>query len=193
MDSGLMRHSSEKYETEKHGETLSTSVMVAEITSPSHVLDNRNNPILSALSHYGLSDKIGIYFYRHKAIQANSGFIKIGEVSRTKGVQERFKRGWHGTEKYSDTYLGKKIHHDISTASSENPVFFIFYEQVAEFCFPKIDELSAFASHHDEYGVSTRNSERMNKNHALGRKLIWREPTFSEVRDLKFPSGTPYF
>jgi len=71
------------------------------------LLGKENNYVLSVLKKEGLSSSIGLYFYRFK--NTDIPFIKIGECTRKEGVEVRFKRGWHGTETYSDTYRRKKV------------------------------------------------------------------------------------
>jgi hypothetical protein len=107
------------------------------LTSPEDVLKKENNFVLDCLQNAGVASSLGLYFYRFKN-QANP-FIKIGECTRQDGITVRFQRGWHGTEKYSDTYLKKKANKgttyvdsklfiEINKVSKANPAYFVFYE-----------------------------------------------------------------
>lgn len=98
------------------------------LTQPDDVLAKNDNFVLDQLSACGLGSAIGLYFYRFK--NTTNPFIKIGECTRKDGISVRFQRGWHGTEKYADTYLRKKtksgyvdseLLKQIRTISSLNP------------------------------------------------------------------------
>lgn len=167
-------------------------VLVYLITTPQEILTKDNNCILNALDNNNLGNSVGLYFYRFKHLKNGCGFSKIGEVSSEKGIKNRFKRGWHGTSTYGDTYLNKKLHTDIKQISLENPMYFIFYQYDLLNSFPKIDELHAFSKHQKTFGRLTNNSERINSNFKLGSNLVWHKQAFHEVLDLKFPDNTPY-
>jgi hypothetical protein len=167
-------------------------VFVYLITSPQEVLKKVNNPIVRALKIHGLSESIGIYFYRFKNLGNYIAFSKIGEVSRIEGIEKRFIRGWHGTITYGDTYLSKGIHNDIKLISKSNPMYFVFYEFDTLNSFPKIDEMAAFKKHLTHFERSTRNNERPNGNFQLGQNLVWHNTAFNEVLKLEFPDGVQY-
>ena len=80
-------------------------VVCVLLTSPDDILAARNNHVLNCLQAAGVSRSIGVYFYRFK--NSTGPFIKIGECTRQEGISVRFQRGWHGTPRYSDSYLGK--------------------------------------------------------------------------------------
>jgi hypothetical protein len=139
-----------------------------------------------------MAKAIGLYFYRFEDLGLAAAFSKIGEVSRKEGIQERKKRGWLGTNTYGDTYLDKKIHEDILTASPSKALYFVFYEFSTPDSLPKIDELLAFEKHKNHFGKNPRNRESSNSNSSLGRNLVWHQSAFDEVLNLEFPDGTSY-
>jgi len=167
-------------------------VLVVKITSPNQVLTEiGENTIYRIIREHGFSSSIGTYFYRFEKID-HTGFTKIGEVSNSQGLILRKRRGWVLADSNRDTYKGKIIHQDLLDVSITNPMYFVFYESEIANSFPKIDEIHAFACHKNEFSVSTRNSERNNTFHELGRNLRWYPNAFSEVLNLKFPSGVDY-
>lgn len=185
-------HISKKYTANNDRANNNQKVFVYLITSYEQIIDKVNNPILQALEQHELSQSIGLYFYRFKHLHHYNAFSKIGEVSRIEGIQERFKRGWHGTESYSDTYLTKNIHHDVKLITETNPMYFVFYQFDLLNSYPKIDELIAFKKHQDYFNVGTRTIERPNGNYQLGQNLAWHSLAFEEVLQLKFPDGSSY-
>lgn len=185
-------HIVKKYRPHNHRANNNQKIFVYLITSYQEVIDKTNNPILEALEQHRLSQAIGLYFYRFKNLSNYNAFSKIGEVSRIEGIQERFKRGWHGTDTYGDTYLTKNIHNDVKLISENNPMYFVFYQFDLLNSYPKIDELIAFKKHLDHFHVGTRNNERPNGNYQLGQNLAWHSLAFEEVLNLKFPDGTSY-
>ena len=169
------------------------------LTSPDDILSGANNSVLAALANEGLSSAIGTYFYRFK--NDSSPFIKIGEVTRKEGIEIRFKRGWHGTPGYPDSYLGKKVNdsfkesvllQEVRKISLENPAYFVFYQHITSQSHPKIDEVYAYRMHKRLYKSGTLSPERMNGNPLLARKLIWHKSSFAEVFRRKFPDGSSY-
>lgn len=167
-------------------------VFVYLITDPNEVLGKDENSIIGALGNHKLKHSIGVYFYRFKNLEDGCGFSKIGEVSGVSGIVNRFERGWHGTDKYGDSYLKKKLYEDVCQISPDNPMYFIFYEFDLLNSFPKIDETYAFYEHRKKLKCSTTNKERINSNYQLGLNLIWHKKAFHEVLDLKFPDGKHY-
>lgn len=172
--------------------TKKNKVLVYLITDPQEILEKDNNRILNALCKHNLGSSVGLYFYRFKYLKDNCGFSKIGEVSGVLGIENRFKRGWHGTHTYGDTYLNKELHKDVIQVSPTNPMYFIFYEYDLLNSFPKIDELHAFSEHKKKFSLSTSTKERINLNFKLGLNLVWHKQTFHEVLNLKFPNGKHY-
>lgn len=169
------------------------------LTSPEDILKITDNIILNGLHEENLSSAIGTYFYRFK--NNASPFIKIGECTRKEGISVRFKRGWHGTRKYSDSYLGKikdnketdsKFLVEVNKISSDNPAYFVFYEHALSQSHPKIDEIYSYRTHKRLYKKGTLSPERMNGNAMLARKLIWHKSAFSEVCRCEFPDGSYY-
>ncbi|MFY0574181.1 hypothetical protein ACN28S_07335 [Cystobacter fuscus] len=160
----------------------------------------QQNFVLAGLQAAGVSSSIGLYFYRF-ANQPNP-FIKIGECTRQEGIAVRFQRGWHGTEKYGDTYLKKKTKAGpyvdskfalcIRRISKSNPAYFVFYEHATLQSHPKIDEIFAYRMHKRLFKRDTASPERMNGNPLLARRLVWHESAFAEVVRCKFPDGVPY-
>lgn len=180
------------YTCEKLGDRLSVKVFVALLTDKEDVLCRKDNQLIQELSNKNLNSSIGLYFYRFKDLTKVKAFSKIGEVSRKDGIGTRLQRGWLGTEKYGDTYLTKNIFKDVCLISEKNPMYFVFYEQVPEYCLPKIDEIHAYKKHLEHFGRGTTNAERINKNDSLGAKLVWRESAFNEVLNLRFPDRSNY-
>ncbi|MCR3952675.1 hypothetical protein [Aeromonas hydrophila] len=171
------------------------------LTSPEDVLRKEKNLVLECLQNAGVASSLGLYFYRFKN-QANP-LIKIGECTRKDGIAVRFERGWHGTEKYSDTYLKKKTNNgteyvdselfiEINKISEANPAYFVFYEHCTLNSHPKIDEIFAYRMHKRLFKKGTASPERMNSNPLLARRLVWHKKAFSEVVRAVFPDGTPY-
>lgn len=181
-----------KYKANSGRSNDNQKVFVFLITSPQQVLNKTNNAILEALQKKGLANSLGIYFYRFKNLDTYNAFTKIGEVSRIEGIEKRFIRGWHGTISYGDTYLSKEIHNDVKMISTDNPMYFVFYEFDLLNSFPKIDEQIAFKKHSDSFNTSTRNLEKPHGNYRLGINLVWHDTAFDEVLNLNFPDGTPY-
>jgi hypothetical protein len=175
-------------------------VVVVLLTSPQDILAKANNKVLTALERAGVSSSIGLYFYRFK--NTPKPFIKIGECTRQEGISVRFQRGWHGTEKYSDTYLKKKnksggyvdseLAAQIKKISQHNPAYFVFYEHATLQSHPKIDEVFAYRMHKRLFKCGTASPERMNGNPLLARRLVWHKRAFSEVARANFPDGTAY-
>ena len=175
-------------------------VVCVLLTEPADVLSKANNVVLTALTAAGVSSAVGLYFYRFKSHVRP--FIKIGECTRQDGIHVRFRRGWHGTARYSDTYLMKrgkdKAYIDsefalqIQKNSPENPAYFVFYEHSKLYSHPKIDEMFAYRMHQRLFKQGTASPERMNGNPLLARRLVWHKKAFSEVVRCKFPDGTFY-
>jgi hypothetical protein len=169
------------------------------LTSPGDILAKEDGSVVNALLESGMAKRIGLYFYRF----ANDKlpFMKIGECTRSDGVLVRFRRGWHGTETYTDSYrrrrrgdgfVDSEFLVQIQRISPSNPAYFIFYEHRTLHCHPKIDELYAYAQHLRLYRTGTLSPEKMNGNTLLGRKLLWHRAAFSEVARKRFPDGTAY-
>jgi hypothetical protein len=170
----------------------SSRVLVVKLTSCDQILKDGQDSIHQIIQSEELSKSVGIYFYRFKDITKVRAFSKIGEVSRKEGIIKRKKRGWLQSKSNSDTYKGKNIHTDIHKISSENPMYFTFYEFDIENSFPKIDEIHAFGKHKQHFKCHTTNSERINSFLNLGKNLIWYGNAFDEVLNLKLPSGNLY-
>lgn len=178
----------------------SEKVVAVLLTDPNEIFSKSENVVLNALRESGVASSIGLYFYRFK--NTSNPFIKIGECTRQEGICVRFQRGWHGTEKYSDTYLMKKekggsyVESELSTQikriSHDNPAYFIFYEHSTLQSHPKIDEVFAYRMHKRLFQRGTASPERMNGNPLLARRLVWHKTAFSEVVRCQFPDGTPY-
>lgn len=167
-------------------------VLVVKLTSPLQILEEVDNSIHQIIEDNHLSNSVGLYFYRYKKLD-ETGFTKIGEVSNSRGVIHRKRRGWLLAESNGDTYKrGKVIHTDILRVSESNPMYFVFYESAVENSFPKIDENYAFFRHKNQFHRSTRNEERVNSFHDLGSNLRWYPDAFNEVLNLKLPSGRNY-
>ncbi len=188
-----------KYDAESGRGTGEEKIVCVLLTSPDDVLREKDNIVLKCLANAGVSSSLGIYFYRFK--NTAKPFIKIGECTRKDGISVRFKRGWHGTETYSDTYLKKKKKGkyeksefllEIEKISSENPAYFVFYEQSTIGSHPKIDEVFAYRMHKRLFKCGTKSPERMNGNPLLARHLVWHKRAFSEVVRCVFPDGTKY-
>jgi len=169
------------------------------LTQPDDVLAKNDNFVLDQLSACGLDSAIGLYFYRFR--NTINPFIKIGECTRKDGISVRFQRGWHGTEKYADTYLCKKtksgyvdseLLKQIRSISSLNPAYFIFYEHQTLNSHPKIDEMYAYRLHKRLFGRGTASPERMNSNPLLARSLIWHRSAFQEAVRGVLPDGSSY-
>ena len=188
-----------KYHAESGRGTGEEKVVCILLTSPDDVLVAKDNLILKCLNEAGVSSSLGIYFYRFK--NTAKPFIKIGECTRKDGISVRFKRGWHGTETYSDTYLKKKKNGkyeksefllEIEKISSDNPAYFVFYEQSTIGSYPKIDEVFAYRMHKRLFKCGTKSPERMNSNPLLARRLVWHKHAFPEVVRCVFPDGSKY-
>ena len=169
------------------------------LNQPEDVLSKDDNFVLSQLRAAGVATAIGLYFYRFREVV--NPFIKIGECTRREGIHVRFKRGWHGTETYADTYLRKKVKQqyvdselllEIRKISAANPAYFIFYEHQSVNSHPKIDEVYAYRMHKRLFGRGTASPERMNGNPLLARNLVWHKTAFSEVVRGQLPDGTAY-
>lgn len=185
-----MEYQVETYTTKRGGKTQ-YKVLVVKITAPSQVLQDGEGSIHQCIIDAGLSSAVGLYFYRFKILD-DTGFSKIGEVSRREGLIMRKKRGWLSPESYSDTYKEKVIHQDIENASESNPMYFVFYEFDESKSFPKIDEIRAFHNHKTHFKKRTRNKEGSNSYIELGSELVWYPNAFEEVLNLKLPSGKDY-
>ena len=188
-----------KYKAGSGRGTGKEQIVCVLLTSPDDVLQVKDNLVLKYLNKAGVSASLGIYFYRFK--NNAKPFIKIGECTRKDGIAVRFKRGWHGAETYSDTYLKKKNNGkyvksqfllEIEKISSENPAYFVFYEQSTIDSHPKIDEIFAYRMHKRLFKCGTKSPERMNSNPLLARRLVWHKRAFSEVVRCEFPDGTKY-
>lgn len=189
----------QKYRADSGRGSGEEKVISILLTSPGDILEKEDNCVLSALGKEGLSSSIGVYFYRFK--NTDISFIKIGECTRKEGIEVRFKRGWHGTETYSDTYRRKKVKgkyvdsdilNQINKISKENPAYFVFYQHAPMQSHPKIDEVFAYGMHKRYFGEGTLSPERINGNPLLARKLIWHKLSFSEVCRCKFPDDGNY-
>lgn len=188
----------QEYKADSGRGTGRERVVCMLLTSPADILDKKDNFVLRHLQSCGVGQAIGLYFYRFAGA---SRFIKIGECTRTEGVCVRFRRGWHGTEAYSDNYRRKKkgggyvdseFALEINKISSANPAYFVFYEHQTVNSHPKIDEVFAYRMHMRLFKAGTLSPERMNSNPLLARRLVWHKRAFSEVVRGQFPDGTPY-
>lgn len=193
------RTSCQKYVADSRRGTGLEKVVCILLTSPDDVLSKDSNFILSQLNAAGVAKSIGLYFYRFK--NTANPFIKIGECTRREGIEVRFRRGWHGTETYSDTYQRKKTKDayvdselliEIRKISADNPAYFVFYEHQTVNSHPKIDELYAYRMHKRLFKKGTASPERMNGNPLLARFLVWHKSAFAEVVRGKLPDGTAY-
>ncbi|WP_374580330.1 hypothetical protein [Pseudoduganella sp.] len=175
-------------------------VVCVLLTSPDDILAARNNHVLNCLQAAGVSRSVGVYFYRFK--NSTGPFIKIGECTRQEGISVRFQRGWHGTPRYSDSYLGKytkdgsqvdsEFLREIQRISAGNPAYFVFYEHATLHSHPKIDEVFSYRFHKRFFKRGTLSPERMNGNPLLARRLVWHKTAFSEVARGRFPDGSAY-
>lgn len=189
----------EEYVADSGRGTGRQKVVCILLTRPEDVLSKEDNFVLSQLRSAGVATSIGLYFYRFK--NTANPFIKIGECTRREGIEVRFQRGWHGTEKYSDTYLRKKTTNgyidselllEIRKISITNPAYFVFYEHHTVNSHPKIDEVYAYRMHKRLFRKGTASPERMNSNPLLARRLVWHKGAFSEVVRGQLPDGTVY-
>lgn len=194
-----MKYIAKKYDAKSGRGTGKEKVVCVLLTSPNDVLEAKDNHVLNCLNKEGVSSSLGIYFYRFK--KPTGSFIKIGECTRKDGISVRFKRGWHGTETYSDTYLRKRRNGsfeksefllEIEKISKNNPAYFVFYEQSTSGSYPKIDEVFAYRMHKRLFKCGTKSPERMNSNPLLARRLVWHKTAFSEVVKGQLPDGTKY-
>lgn len=169
------------------------------LTSPDDLLQQNDNPVLDALAATGLARSNGVYFYRFAT--PATPFLKIGECMNPKGISQRFRRGWHGTPTYGDTYLGKMnggLHVEsgflaaVKRISDQNRAYFVFYEHLKIASFPKVDELFALRMHKRLFGRGTACKERVNTSGLLGRRLIWHKGAFPEVVRAVLPNGESY-
>jgi hypothetical protein len=190
---------SQEYVADSGRGTGREKVVCILLTKPEDVLSKNDNFVLSQLRSAGVATSIGLYLYRFK--NTANPFIKIGECTRSDGIEVRFQRGWHGTEKYSDTYLRKKNKNgyidselllEIRKISATNPAYFVFYEHRTISSHPKIDEVYAYRMHKRLFRKGTASPERMNGNPMLARHLVWHKGTFAEVVRGKLPDGTAY-
>jgi hypothetical protein len=189
-----------KYAADSGRGTGNEKVVYILLTSPNDILQKDNNFVLDCLEFSGVSSSIGLYFY---LFQKEKRFIKIGECTSKEGISKRFSRGWHGTERYADTYHSKKVKDkvngdtfiesdfckEIKKISVNNPAYFIFYEHQTMQSYPKIDEMFAYRMHKRLFKCDTTNTERINTNTLLARRLIWHKKSFSEVTRRIFPDG----
>ncbi len=191
----------QKYTADSGRGSGTEKVVCILLTSPNDILDKQQNIVLSGLRAAGVASSIGLYFYRFKN-RANP-FIKIGECTSQGGIGRRFTRGWHGTERYADTYRWKKLKNSkeyidselsvqINTISKMNPAYFVFYEHCTLNSHPKIDELFAYRMHKRLFKCGTLSPERINGNPLLARCLVWHKKAFSEVVRGRFPDSTKY-
>ena len=196
---GMSSYVAKMYEADSGRGTGQEKVISCFLTSQEDILQEDNNFVLNALSAEGLSSSIGVYFYRFK--NDRSPFVKIGECTRKDGLAVRFRRGWHGTRNYSDSYLGRMkdgnevdsvLLKQVRKISIENPAYFVFYQHKTSQSHPKIDEVYAYRMHKRFYKAGTLSPERMNGNPLLARNLIWHKKAFSEVFRCKFPDGGEY-
>lgn len=197
---GHSRHfASQIYQPTSGRGTGRERVVCILLTSPDDILAKTDNHVLGALRAAGVDASIGLYFYRFK--KSSDSFIKIGECTRQDGIAVRFQRGWHGTEKYSDTYLKKgksgvyvdsELLIEILKISEENPAYFVFYEHATLHSYPKIDEVFAYRMHKRFFKRGTASPERMNGNPLLARRLVWHAKSFSEVARCRLPDGSAY-
>jgi len=111
-----MKCRAKTYDAESGRGTCQEKFVRVLLTSPNDILEAKDNLVLSCLSEAEVSSSLGIYFYRFK--NTASPFIKIGECTRKDGISVRFKRGWHGTETYPDTYHKKRKMENTKKASS---------------------------------------------------------------------------
>ena len=181
---------SKKYNADSGRGSGSEQVFCAILTSPDDILRKKDNFVVNSLRESGVESSIGLYFYRFRNYV--KPFIKIGECTRQDGVGVRFSRGWHGTERYSDTYLKSELATQINLISSENPAYFVFYEHSTQHSHPKIDEVFAYRMHKRLFKCGTASPERMNGNPLLARSLVWHKKAFSEVVLCQFPDGSAY-
>lgn len=185
-----MEYQVETYTTKPGGKTQ-YKVLVVKITAPCQVLADGKESIHQCIKDAGLSKSVGLYFYRFKNLD-DTGFSKIGEVSRREGVITRKRRGWILAVSNSDTYKKKELRQDVENTSKTNPMYFVFYEFDVTKSFPKIDEILAFYNHKAHFKRTTRNKEGSNSYIELGSKLVWYPKAFDEVLNLKLPSGKGY-
>jgi hypothetical protein len=195
----LSRYIAKTYSADSGRGSGNEKVVCVLLTTPEHVLKKEDNFVLKCLRNAGVASSLGLYFYRFRN-HANP-FIKIGECTRQDGIAIRFQRGWHGTEKYSDTYLKKasdgtyidsELFQEINKISEENPAYFVFYEHCTLNSHPKIDEVFAYRMHKRLFKRGTASPERINGNPLLARRLVWHKKAFSEVVRAVFPDGTSY-
>ena len=195
----MQKHICRSYIAESGRGTGNEKVISILLESPEDILNKPENLVLNALEEENLSSSIGLYFYRFKSNKIP--FIKIGECTGKEGIAKRFKRGWHGTKTYSDTYLAKKekgqyvdsvFLTEVRNISKDNPAYFIFYEHLTEESHPKIDEVHAYIKHKTHFNEGTINKERINGNEKLGKNLVWHDSAFVEVLELKFPDNCAY-
>jgi hypothetical protein len=188
-----------KYKADSNRGSGEEKVVCILLTTPDDILKKDNNLIIQCVKSAGVSSSIGLYFYRFK--NSANPFIKIGECTGQGGISKRFKRGWHGTPKYADTYLKKTVNKqdvdseffiEIMKISKENPAYFVFYEHDTLNSHPKIDEIFAYRKHKRLFKCGTTSPERINGNPLLARRLVWHKKSFSEVVRATFPDGTPY-
>jgi len=175
-------------------------VVVILLSRPEDLLATQKNLVLRGLDEAGVSNSVGLYFYRFADSQLP--FMKIGECGRSEGVALRFKRGWHYSTTCADTYRGARKKDGaenpsqflttVKTISEETPAYFVFYEMRATHSFPKIDEMHAYRNHINHFGRGTTNVERINTHETLGVELIFHKRAFSEVLEKKLPSGLAY-
>ncbi|MBK5396354.1 hypothetical protein JFU47_06420 [Pseudomonas sp. TH39(2020)] len=189
----------QEYVTDSGRGTGREKVVCILLTTPEEILSKTNNFVITQLSAADVSNSIGLYFYRFKNVTDH--FIKIGECTRQDGIKVRFQRGWHRTERYSDTYLSKKkkngyvdseFLNEIRKISPSNPAYFVFYEHQTTGSHPKIDEVYAYRMHKRLFKRGTASPERMNGNPLLARSLVWHKGAFSEVVRGQLPDGTAY-
>ncbi|MCG8291720.1 hypothetical protein [Pseudomonas entomophila] len=191
----------ETYEADSGRGTGQERAFCLCLRSPEDLLiPGQTSRVLTELRQAGLSQALGVYFYRFTA--DGIPFLKIGECSRTEGISLRIARGWHYTTTCSDTYRGSRkkdapergsaFLSAVETISTENPAYFVFYQLRATHSFPKVDEMHAFKLHQRYFKRGTVNPDRMNTHRTLGSQLVFHRRAFREVLSKKLPSGTPY-
>lgn len=200
MESTASQYTVKQYKADSGRGSGKEKIVCVLLKGPADILDKQDNLVLRCLQEAGIASSVGLYFYRFK--NSANPFIKIGECTRQEGIAVRFQRGWHGTEKYSDTYLKKKSKDksyvdselliEINKISEDNPAYFVFYEHCTLSSHPKIDELFAYRMHKRLFKRGTASPERMNGNPLLARRIVWHKKSFSEVVRGQFPDGSKY-
>ena len=195
----MIKHTIEKYRPSSAKNLASPRVICCALNNPQDLLQSgkKNNPVLKALHKGEMNNCAGLYFYKFR--DASKPFIKIGETTRPGGIAGRFTGGWHrnGTDSYLSKIENKKkvdseFFKAILLISPDNPAYFVFYEHPLVCSHTKADEMYSMVAHNRYFKKGTINSERINGNRLLGRKLVFHKSAFSEVLKEKFPSGHNY-